>query len=287
MFTIPKAFTDPHVSLIQHNALVSWHRLAPAVEVLVMGDDPGVAEAAREYGVTHVPGIARNELGTPLLDSAFREAAMRGSGEILCYVNADIVLLDDVVAAVRQLPREPYLAICRRWDCDVRSPLLDIAGSDVDVSLRAWAHHQGKLDAGVGSDLFAFRKETDFSLPAFAVGRAGWDNWMMGRALALRLPLIDVTGSVTAIHQNHGYNHVAGGAGLTSDGPETERNRQLVAGFDLYAHTPYNATHVLGPQGLRRARSRRHLRARLHAFVALRPEAKPLRRLIGLGRGHR
>jgi hypothetical protein len=249
-----------------------------------MGDDPGVAEAAREYGATHIGGIATNEYGTPLLDSAFREAAIRGSGEILCYVNADIVLLNDFLAAARRLPPDPYLAICRRWDCAIRSPL-DLSGSTSGASLRAWARRDGALDAGVGSDLFAFRAETDFGLPAFAVGRAGWDNWMMGRALELRLPLIDMTDSVTAIHQNHDYHHVVAGAGSTSDGPETERNRQLVTGFDLYAHTPYNATHLLRSDGLRRARSRKHLSAKMHAFVALRPEAKPLRRLIALVRG--
>jgi hypothetical protein len=284
LFTIPKAFTEPHVSLIQRNALASWQRLAPAVQVLVMGDDPGVAEAAVEFGATHVGDVAKNEFGTPLLDSAFREAARRGSGEILCYSNADIVLFADVLDAVRRLPLDPYLAICRRWDCDVNVPLSEIAAADSDQSLRAWAHERGTLDGGLGSDLFVFRKDTDFGLPPFAVGRAGWDNWMMGRALELKLPLIDLTPSVTAIHQNHGYRHVAGGAGSTSDGPEADRNRQLVAGFALYAHTPYNATLILTTRGLRHAVSRKHLRARLHAFVALRPVAAPLRRLIGLGR---
>jgi hypothetical protein len=279
LFTIPKAFVDPHVSLIQRNALTSWERLAPAVQTLVRGDDPGVAEAARDHGATHVGGVARNEFGTPLLDGAFREAAARGSGEVLCYVNADIILLEDFVAAVRRLPEFPYLAIARRWDCDIQSPL-DVSDSASDAALAAWARQHGVLYPGVGSDLFAFRATTDFGLPAFAVGRAGWDNWMMGRALELKMPLIDMTDSITAIHQNHDYRHVPGGVGAASHGPETERNRQLVAGFDRYAHTPYNATHILTSDGLRPARSRKHLEARLRAFIALRPAAQPLRLLI-------
>jgi hypothetical protein len=277
LFTIPKGFADPHVSLIQRNALASWHQLAPEVEVLVMGDDPGVAEAAGEFGATHVGGVASNQFGTPLLDSAFREAAARGSGEVLCYVNADIVLLEDFLAAVRRLPRDPYLAIGRRWDCDVDS-LLDF--SDGGTSLRDWARRNGELDKGRGSDYFAFRADTDFGLPAFAVGRPGWDNWMIGRALELRLPLIDMTESVTAVHQNHDYGHVAGSQARSWEGPEADRNRQLAPAIERYVHNPYNATHLLGPDGLRRARSLKHLRARLEAFVALRPVARPLRRLI-------
>jgi hypothetical protein len=281
LFTIPKAFNDPHVGLIQRNALASWRQLAPAVEVLVMGDDPGAADAAREYGATHVPDLPTNEFGTPLLDAAFREAAARGSGEVLCYVNADIVLLEDFLAAMRRLPRDPYLAIGRRWDSDISAPV-DL--SDGGASLRTWARQNGTLDQGRGSDYFAFRSGTDFGLPAFAVGRPGWDNWMIGRALELGLPLIDVTASVTAIHQNHGYGHVASAPGSDWEGPEADRNRQLATGIDLYIHSPYNATHMLAPDGLRRARSLRHLRAKAEAFLALRPVARPLRRLIRLVR---
>ena len=89
LFSLPKAFSDPHIALIQRNALASWRHLGPDVEVLVMGDDPGVAEAASELGAEHVGQPAVNEFGTPLLDWAFREAARRGSGELLCYVNAE------------------------------------------------------------------------------------------------------------------------------------------------------------------------------------------------------
>jgi len=273
LFAIPKGFTDPHVSLIQRNALASWQRLAPAVEVLVMGDDPGVEEAAREYGATHVREVEHNELGTPLLDSAFREAAARAHGLLLCYVNADIVLLEDFLAAAQRLPAEPYLAIGRRWDCDVTAPLDFSRG---DGALREWAKGEGKLDLGRGSDYFVFRRETDFGLPPFAVGRPGWDNWMIRRALRLGFPVIDMTEAVTAIHQNHGYRHVAKAVGSDWEGPEAKRNRELAGDFDRYIYSPYNATRLLGPARMRRARSLKHLRARIEAFVALNPVARPL-----------
>jgi hypothetical protein len=281
IFSIPKGFTDPHVSLIQRNALASWRALGPDVEVLVMGDDPGVSEAAREFGATHVGDPARNEFGTPLLDWAFREAAARGSGELLCYVNADILLLDDFLAAVRRLPREAYLAIGQRWNCDIRSPI-DFA-SEGD-SLAAWARANGSLDAGSGSDYFVYPRTTDFALPPFAVGRPGWDNWMMGRTLELGLPLIDITESVTVIHQNHDYGHVAARRGSDWEGPEAERNRRLAGWLEQYVHSPSNSTHLLTSSGLRRPRSRRHLRAKFEAFVSLRPVAWPLRRLVRLVR---
>jgi hypothetical protein len=281
IFAIPKGFTDPHISLIQRNALASWCNLAPRVEVLLMGDDPGVADAALEFGVTHVGDPAKNEFGTPLLDWAFREAAARGSGRRLCYVNADIVLLEDFLSALERLPVEPSLAIGQRWNCDLRTPIDLPTGA---AGLSAWARRTGTLDAGRGSDYFVYPHQTDFGLPPFAVGRPGWDNWLIGRTLELGLPLIDITPSVTVIHQNHDYGHVAGRRGADWEGPEADRNRQLATGIDRYIHSPANATHVLTPRGLRPARSRRHLRARFEAFVALSPRARPLRLLVSLVR---
>lgn len=279
LFTLPKGFVDPHVSLIQRNALASWRHLAPAVEVLVMGDDPGVEEAAREAGVTHVGDVAKNEFGTPLLDSAFALAAERGTAPMLCYVNADIILLEDFVDAVRRLPREPYLAIGRRWDTDITTPI-DL--SDGGAALRASALATGSLDLGRGSDYFVFRRDQDFGLPPFAVGRPGWDNWMIRRALELGIPLIDMTPSVLAIHQNHGYGHVAGGGG-SWEGPEADRNRALAA-LDRYMHSPFHATHQLTARGLRRPWSRAHLHAKIEAFIVLRPIAAPLLRLVRMVR---
>jgi hypothetical protein len=277
VFSIPKGFVDPHISLIQRNAVRSWVSLGDDVEVILMGDDPGVAEVAAELGAIHVGEPAKNEFGTPLLDWAFAQAARRGTGERLCYVNADILLLDDFLEAVRRLPARPLLGIGQRWDCDITEPL-DFAGPA--GSLAAWARSNGALDLGSGSDYFVFPRTTDFAIPAFAVGRPGWDNWMMGRTLELGLPLIDMTPATTVIHQNHDYGHVAARSGSNWEGPEADRNRQLAGWLDRYVHSPANATHVLTRNGLAPARSARHLRAKAEELLALRPVAAPLRSVV-------
>lgn len=281
IFSLPKGFVDPHITLIQRNALASWRDLGPDVEVLLMGDDPGVAETAQEFGVQHVGDPAKNEFGTPLLDWAFREAAARGSGEFLCYVNADIILLHDFLDAVTALPRTDHLAIGQRWNCDITREL-DFGAEG--AGLANWARENGTLDNGRGSDYFLYPRTTDFGLPPFAVGRPGWDNWMMGRTLELGLPLIDVTPVVTVIHQNHDYGHVAARRGSDWEGPEADRNRELGGWLDHYLHTPLNATALLTADGLRSPRSPAHLRAKLEAFVALEPRAVPLRRLVAMVR---
>lgn len=102
LFTVPKGFVGD-TGVIQRNAIESWTRLGPDVEVILCGDDDGTAQAALDLGVRHVPDIRRNEHGTPLLDSVFDAARQASLSPLLAYVNADIVLFDDFLNAARSL----------------------------------------------------------------------------------------------------------------------------------------------------------------------------------------
>jgi hypothetical protein len=48
-------------------------------------------------------------------------------------------------------------------------------------------------------------------MPDFAIGRAGWDNWMIYYAHKQGYPVIDGTADIMIIHQNHDYGHLPGG----------------------------------------------------------------------------
>jgi hypothetical protein len=50
-------------------------RLGKDVQVILLGDEAGIAEAAREFSDEHVPDIERTKYGTPLVNSAFAAAA--------------------------------------------------------------------------------------------------------------------------------------------------------------------------------------------------------------------
>ena len=60
--------------MIQRNAIKSW-TLLPEVEVILLGEETGLAENARELGVKHIRNVARNESGTPLISSMFELGA--------------------------------------------------------------------------------------------------------------------------------------------------------------------------------------------------------------------
>ena len=251
LFSAPKPF-DGHVGLIQRNALASWSALAPEAEVLLLGDEAGLAEAAAEWGAEHLEGVARNESGTPLVSSIFWLAQRRARHELMCYVNADILLLEDFLPSVKRVGQEldRFLMVGRRWDLQVEEPLsFDPAGRE---RLRRQLSTAGRRHPPAGSDYFVFRRGEFADMPEFALGRAGWDNWMIYAARAARLAVVDATDSVTIIHQTHDYGHLPGGQPHYRL-PESEANLRLAGGQEMI-FTLKDATWRLEPSGLRRQR---------------------------------
>src|SRR5512141_555237 len=101
LFSAPKPFTNPHIATIQRNAIKSW-TLLPDVEVILLGEETGLAEAARELGVKHISNVARNESGTPLISSMFQLVRENSNSDLLCIINADMILMPDFVETARR-----------------------------------------------------------------------------------------------------------------------------------------------------------------------------------------
>ena len=261
LFTVPKTFAG-HVGVIQRNAIGSWKQLKTHVDVVLCGDDDGVGEAAREFGVRHIPDVERNEYGTPLLSSVFNAARAASETPFLAYVNADIILFRDLVAAAAQLPGT-HLMVGGRWDLEVGEEL-DF-GRSWESSLRQRLKTTGVRALPVWIDYFVLSRDSPLvSLPPFAVGRPYWDNWMIYRARSLNIPVVDATLSVDAVHQNHDYGHVRDRRGRRWHGPEADANAAL-AGLpkgDLPVISLHHATHVLTSKGIRRAMMKPYLHAR-------------------------
>jgi hypothetical protein len=247
-FTIPKAF-EGRSDWIQRNAVGSWLALGD-VRVVLFGDDPGVAEAARDLGVEHEPELERAPLGTPRLDVAFTSARELAGDGLLCYANADIVLLDDFRAAAGRIAAltGSLLAVGESWDTPIEEPLDFSADWQSHVrSLAAVARRRG---AGA-LDYFLFTRDLFGELPPFAVGRVGFDNWLVWSAGASGARVVDLTPSVHAVHQRHDYAHVAGGRGATRHTSKEGRYNLDLAGSKSHLHTRYDATHILGRRRLR------------------------------------
>lgn len=268
IFTIPKPFTG-HFDLIQRNAVKSWLCLRPACEIILFGNDSGVAAVAQEFGIKHCPDIACNSYGTPLISDVFEKAQKLAAHRLLCYLNADIMLLNDFLEAAQGIKFKQFLMVGSRWDIEVTQPL-DFERPDWELKLRQAVVAGGELYPPEGIDVFLFTKGLWSSIPPFAVGRAMWDNWMIYKARALKAPVIDATKAVTIIHQNHSYAHLQGGKLEAWEGPEAAQNRLLAGGY-LHAFTLLDATWLLTPQGLSRPATPEHVQRRKKTWPALHP----------------
>jgi hypothetical protein len=231
VFTAPKPFTNPHIAAIQRNAIQSWLHLGDDVTVLLIGEEDGLGEVASEYNVRHLPHVERNTSGTPLVSSIFDLARKASDSPYLAYVNADILLLPDVVTATRQVAEstksEGFLIIGQRWDLDVQQ-VLQFPDNWVE-RLKTDVQQRGQLHAPAGSDYFIFPRTLFTTMPDFAIGRAGWDNWMIYQAHQRGWPVIDATPSILIIHQNHDYSHLPGGV-PHYDLEESQHNMDMAGG---------------------------------------------------------
>ena len=286
-FTTPKPFRG-HIAIIQRNAIQSWKLAHPDAEVILFGNEEGAEEAAREFGVRHETNVERNSLGTPLLSSLFECADRLARHERLCFLNADILLTDDFLAASMRLAqmRERSLMVGHRCDVDITEPL-DFSLPDWGAHTRSMARERGKIRPAQWIDYFVFpRGLLSGQVPPFAVGRPGYDNWLLWKVRSMGVPVVDATAVVRAIHQNHDYSfHPGGLTGLWKD-VEANQNRELRQG---HFATIDNATHLLTPAGLRpnyyhwvALAKRKAAGAGSSAWFGLLDMTRPLRRRLGL-----
>lgn len=285
VFSAPKAMTPPF-DVIQRNAAGSWARLKGSPRVHLFGSEQGVDGLAQTTGATHDPGVRTNEFGTPVLDDMFERARADAENEPLLFVNADVVLLDDIMGAAEAAINwgGRFLLVGRRTTVDVG----EIDFEERWESVVRQKARGGTLDPVDHMDYFLFSSDLFRRIPSFAIGRPPYDQWLIWRALRDRAAVIDATDVVTAVHQRHDYSHVVGGKAAAYEGEEARRNTDLAGGWTRMLSLR-DCTHVIGRDlQIHRAPIRRRA-----ASVAERVRRKlidtsrPLRHPFGIRQGSR
>jgi hypothetical protein len=161
--------------------------------------------------------------------------------------------MDDFLPAVRTVAEqfERYLIVGNRYDIDMREELtFDAKWGD---ALVREVEKSGRMHKPMGSDYFVFPIGQFADIPEFVLGRAGWDNWMIYEGRHEGLPVIDASEAITALHQNHDYGHLPGGAPHYRH-PESMKNIQLAGGYESMFRLR-DADWVLTDQGVRKKSS--------------------------------
>lgn len=268
IFTIPKPFIGLD-NIHQRNAIQSWLAIRPECEIILCGNDQGVAEVAKEYKVAHIPDIAVNEFGTPYINDAFDRAQKLANNDFVCYVNADIIFFDDFLVTFDHIPFNEYLVVGSRWDVDVD----DFVDFNTPYSINSFRNavlSKACLKHQLGSDYFIFKKHSLGELPAFVIGRPYWDYWMIYNARAKHLPVIDASRSIMDVHQNHRYGHVSGRIGDTWYGPEADANNAYVGEEKRF--TLWDCTHLIDENySISKTEGDRYLSRKIKTMSILKP----------------
>jgi hypothetical protein len=289
-FTTAKPFVG-HIDIIQRNAIRSWQKLDPDVEIILMGDDAGAVEVCAEMGLRNIPKVRRNKYGTKYLADIYEQAEAAARHELVCHINCDIVLKGDFLRAVKRVVARDtqFLMAGRRWDVDVTAPI-DFAEADWEQRIDELAAMEQRQRPAQWIDYFVFSRGLYArKVPEFVIGRPGWDNWLLWYPLSIGVPVVDASSVVRAVHQNHDYGYHPEGEKGVWEGEEAQENYRLHYG--KYA-TLSNATYLLTANRLKRnykaawITARQCMAGRLsQAWFGVLKLTRPARHRLGMRKG--
>ena len=244
-FTTPKAFHG-HIGIIQTNAINSWSYLQPKPEIFLVGNDEGIVDHVNRLGLKHL------SLSTtvPILDELFDKIRKAASYPYLCFINSDIILLDDFMPIFEQVSQkfEKFLMISSRWNLDIET-ILPLEKEEDRNHLRNQAIKKHDMYPAAGSDFFVFNKEMYKEMPAFMKGRGFYDNWLICQAKKEGAKVIDTSSDIIAVHQNHDYAHIQGmteqDRTINYTRIEQGKKNLKLAGGQKNIYTNYDSDYVL------------------------------------------
>lgn len=255
IFSIPKPFIGID-DLHQTNAINSWKRLVGGHRIILIGDS-AMHSVARRLGVRCVPGVKTNDQGTPLVNSAIELVQQHTETPYLAYCNCDVILFEEFTSAVELLigrsEWDRFFATTRRINLAV-DDVVNFADELAVAALKQTAATQGVIESLVCKEVMVFPRDLYDAIPAFAVGRGNWDNWMIFRAKQLGVPVVRMNPDIPTIHQAHCYSKHGSRFRCYVTSPEARENQRLAGGRHLLVGS--TSDYILSGRGLKPTRYR-------------------------------
>ncbi len=207
IFSFPKPF-EKKIGIIQRNAVKSWSSLTPRPEIILLGNEKGVKDICRELNLIHFPHKGRRDI--LLVNEIFNEGQEKASNHLVCYINSDIILLNDFIKTVdsvqKKMNKASFLLAGKRWNIELQRPLT-FTDPYWEEKLKAYTLKHGK-GGGFGTiDYFVFTKGLIKDMPPFEIGVTSYDSWILYKARRDGSALVDASMEIMAIHQNHLKKH--------------------------------------------------------------------------------
>ena len=245
LITSPKPRND-QTEAVQIAAFRSWRRAFPNAAILLYGDVASWKEEMDSLVMQAAGPLIKGMAGGEVIRDMFQDASKRAAGELLLYLNSDILLDDSAVKVVEKLRARPgpWLGSARRWCLPKWSDV--VPESELEWrSFFSSAEKSGRWGEACALDMFLFRGLSFERMPPFFIGHRGWDNWMIFHARSNRVPVIDLADEMRVIHCDHDYSYAKGNSAPSRrDGPLEEANLKKLGGEERLFHLGH-ATHEL------------------------------------------
>jgi len=200
----------------QVNALQSWTKFIENPEIIVVGQSEGFESIVNEYkfNVKWIKNVRTSYTGAPYLDDMIKKALNVAENQFICIINGDIILLPDFMSAFLTVTNKykRFLMTSRRLDLfidhilnfDIPETVSYIKGN----ARKNYSYHDDKRLLPI--DLFVFNRDflSGVKIPPFVYGRGVFVRWFIYNAYCKRVPVIDATPVLTAVHQIHSYDHI-------------------------------------------------------------------------------
>ena len=254
IYTWPKSFEDPHIALIQRNAVRSWLLLTPKPAIFVFGEASGVAEYCAEFGLTHLKNSPENPIevidGTVRLRDMATRVEEVSKTQCYCFINADIVLTSSLMRALPKIAArfDRFLLGASPWDVNVRETLAFEPGWE--QALKQRAVEEDGLRRHFAADFFLYPRGFLARAPEVLIGRWYVDNGVMWFTRKIGAALVDGTSGIFTVHQNHDYKHLGKHAFDPSNTAGAHWNLNAIGGWKHNYSWNYATDHYT-PDGIR------------------------------------
>ena len=246
--TIAVLFTtfknNPEKVFIYSNTIKNWASFRPHIQPVLFAtfNNTPILDLARDNGWVVLPCPKVNEHGTPFLKDMYRVVNEKFDFNLSAFSNGDILygsgLTETLATAVDMLPKLGRLLIVgKRWNHKINADLSVYANDplwkqDKVRSIAKSPHSQ--LFRPDAEDYFFVTKNFPWGdIKEVVIGRPGYDNYLVARAIQLRVNTIDATLSISAVHQT--------GADGNYAGHNAKVNKDMSYNHKLIGKFPYGA----------------------------------------------
>ncbi|KAL3855422.1 hypothetical protein ACJMK2_014633 [Sinanodonta woodiana] len=193
--------------LVYNNTLYNWQTFKPHVQLILFTNNTSVSEKVNYSHWNIFPVLFYSDSGIPTIKAMFKQAKELYNTTWYGYFNGDILLTEDILKTLEyvssvldQFSNASILIIGRRIN------VLNVTSEEVREinGIKESARSRGSLHSIYAEDYFITNTHFPWDkIPEFVIGRAGYDNWIVGHARCdLGAIVIDATETLTAVHQD-------------------------------------------------------------------------------------